>query len=275
MKLAPAVFQRAHQIRNIELICCFVFHFGHTRGRASANGHLLRAYGATGVRRAALNPGRHSFLPDGAGGTTFEHLRCEDNEVVGCGSYGIRFEAGVYTYAKVNRNKVRNPGVKFASPGRSAFRWDASVTWVGQQIEDNDAINDGTGFMSYGFENVSSANVQSTLIADNHTRNHVTVGYLTLQHATNTRRHNRMGDSSLHGSFTTTAAATKAVTNSNAQAGMRISIFPTNAAAVALQAGTDALYWDGTVTAGTDFTLKTGAGGNMAGTETFDYQIDV
>jgi hypothetical protein len=214
------------------------------------------------------------FLPDGAGGTIFEHLRCENNTVFGCGSYGIRFAAGVYNYARCAGNKVHNPGIAFASPGRSAYRWDTAVTWTGQQISDNEAYNDGAGFMSYGFENVTSGGVVSTLIRGNHARNHVTAGYLNMQDASNSRYENRMGDNALHGTFTMEGDASITITNSNAQAGMRVKLIPTNASAQALQAGNNGLIL-GAITDGTNFALGTGAGGSAAGTETFVYEIDV
>lgn len=212
------------------------------------------------------------------GSTAFQDLRVEYNTVNDTGSYGIRFGAGTYNYCRLVGNKVRDPGAQSVGLGgnRSAYRWDASVTWTGGHIKDNEARSETAGSgMSYGFDNQSAANIQSALVQDNHVRGHVTAGYLNMFHASNTTSGNRIGDNSLHGTLACTAAASFVITNSNAQTGMRVTIRPTNASAQVLQAGNDGLIFDGTLVAGTSFTLKTGAGGNAAGTETYSWLIEV
>lgn len=74
------------------------------------------------------------------------------------------------------------------------------------------------------------------------------------------------------GTVTLGAAASTVVSNVNVQAGSRIFITPTNAAAGTLQAGANAVYVSAK-TGGTSFTLTTAGGGAAGGTETFDYVI--
>lgn len=204
----------------------------------------------------------------------YRDLRVERNHVNTCGAAGISFQAGVYNYATIRDNKVRDPAQSVA---RSGFIFESGVVMTGQEISGNEARKEtGASAMTYGLENKTSVNqIQSCLVARNHSRGHGTAGYLNMQHASNSRLANRMGDNALNGSFTATAGATSVITNQNAQAGMRVALFPTNAAAVALQGhATGGLYFGGTISAGVSFTLAS-TGGVAVGTETFDYAIDV
>lgn len=205
--------------------------------------------------------------------SSFYDLRVERNTVNDCGAVGIQFGAAIYGYATIRGNKVRDCAQAIA---RSAFVFDTGVAMVGQEISGNEARKEtGANAMTYGFENKTAASqIQSCLIARNHSRGHGTAGYLNMQHATNSRFANRMGDASLHGSFTATAGATTVISNSNIQDGARIALFPTNAAAAALQGhATGALHYAGTHDA-TTFTLAS-TGGVAGGTENFDYEINV
>jgi ribosomal protein S14 len=223
--------------------------------------------------KSTSDNGAVRWLPNN-GATTFQDCRMEDNTINDCGSCGVRFAAGVYTYFRLSRNKVRDPAQAVAS--RAAFRWDSSVTWVGNFITDNEARQDNGTNMNYGFDNASSANIQSTDISGNHSRGHATApGYNNMQHSSNSRSANRAGDNALNGTLSLTAAASFTIGNSNAQAGMRVDIYPTNASAAVLMNGTKMLYFDGTIVAGTSFTLKTADGTNAAGTETLEYSISV
>ena len=203
----------------------------------------------------------------------FRDLRVERNYVVDCGAVGIRFGAAVYNYFNLVGNKVRDCAQSIA---RSAYVWDNGVAITGQKICENEARKEtGANAMTYGFENVTAAGITSTDVSDNHVRTAGTAPYLNLTGTTNSRSRNRNGDSALQGSFTCTAGATTVVSNSNAQAGMRIALYPTNAAAAALQGtAAGALFFGGTISAGVSFTLVS-TGGAAAGTETFDYAIDV
>lgn len=215
------------------------------------------------------------ILPNNSG-TTFQDMSVTDNIVNDTGSYGIRFGAGIYSNSRCVENKVRDPGAQSVALGgnRSGFRWDTSVTWTGGLICDNEARSETAGSgMSYGFENVTLADIASAIWDRNHSKGHVTAAYLNHNYTTNTRGYNRQGDDALWGSFTMDAAASKAIANTNARSTLRVILYPTNAAAVALQVGTNALYFDGTVSAGVSFTLKTGAAGSAAGTETFEYEL--
>lgn len=71
------------------------------------------------------------------------------------------------------------------------------------------------------------------------------------------------------GSFTMAAASSKAVSDPAIKSGSIVWIMPTNAAAAALLAGAQNLYF--TMTPDVGFTVSTAAGGNGAGTETFEY----
>ncbi len=72
-------------------------------------------------------------------------------------------------------------------------------------------------------------------------------------------------------SFTMSAGASHAVSDTRVTPNSFIVLSPTNAAAATLQAGASALYITGK-TAGTGFTVNT-ASGSATGTETFDYWI--
>ena len=204
--------------------------------------------------------------------SVFRDLQVERNHVNTCGAVGIRFGAATYHYASIKGNKVRDPAQSVA---RSAFVWESGVSMVGQTISDNEARKDnGANAMIYGFENkTATSQIQSARISNNHARGFGTAGYLNMQHSTNTRKGNRMGDAPLQGSFTATAGATTVISNSNIQDGARIALYPTNAAAVALQAGTGALHYAGTHDA-TTFTLAS-TGSLATGTETYDYDLNV
>ena len=206
--------------------------------------------------------------------SVYSDLHVERNLVHDSGAVGIRFGAAVYSYAVLKGNKVVDPAQSIA---RSAYVFETGVAMTGQEISNNEARKDnGANAMTYGFENkTATSQIQSCLIERNNSRGHGTAGYLNMQHATNSRFANRQGDSTLTGSFTCTAGATTAITNVNAQAGMRVALFPTNASAVALQGhASGGLYFGGTLVAGTNFTLAS-TGGVAAGTETFDYEINV
>ncbi|MEJ2123944.1 MAG: hypothetical protein P8Y47_03810 [Alphaproteobacteria bacterium] len=74
----------------------------------------------------------------------------------------------------------------------------------------------------------------------------------------------------VQGTFTCSNAATTTVTDTNTKATSAIFIFPTNAAAAALMAGSSSLYLSAR-TADTSFALTTADAGSAAGTETFLY----
>lgn len=204
--------------------------------------------------------------------SVFRDLRVERNFVNDCGAAGIRFGAATYSYASIRDNKVRDPAQSVA---RSAYLWLNGVAMTGQCIQGNEARKEtGATAMTYGFENVTAAGIVSTLVADNHTRGHGTDGYLNFTGVTNSRLRNRQGDSTISGSFTCTAGATTGVTNTNSQSAMRVTLIPTNAAAVTLQISTAQLFWAGTVSNGVSFTLASGGAGAV-GTETFDYMLNL
>ena len=211
------------------------------------------------------------FLPDNSS-TQFNFLRCDNNTVSNCGSYGIRFATGVYQNNSVNNNFVANPGINHTALGglRAAYKWGA-VTWVGGTVTENQAVGTSAE-MSYGFDGVSS--VESILLSDNRAVGYATAGYNGFTHSTVSKKGNRQGTGTITGTFTATAAASTVISNTNQQTGMRVSLFPTNAAAATLQAGANALYFAGTFDA-TTFTLVTTGGGAAAGTETFAYEISV
>jgi 2-C-methyl-D-erythritol 4-phosphate cytidylyltransferase len=94
-----------------------------------------------------------------------------------------------------------------------------------------------------------------------------------MNNATNDLSKNRQGDDGLTGTFTMANASSFAISNTNSRSSMRVILYPQNASAATLQQGTNRLYFDGTVTAGTDFTLKTAAAGSAAGTEMFAYEL--
>ena len=234
-----------------------------------SNNYVMNANYSGAEDRAAIY-----FFPNNAS-TQFNHLRCENNSVFSCGSYGIRLTQGVYSNLALRDNKVWNPGINYTTLGgaRSGYKFDTSAVIVGDSISGNHAYsNAGTSQMSYGFQGTSS--IESALFADNSSIGHVTGGYTGFTGVKMAKMRNSQGTGALTDTFTMGAAATKVISNTNQQAGMRVALFPTNAAAVALQVGVNALYWDGTFDA-TTFTLKTGAGGAAAGTETFAYEISV
>lgn len=209
---------------------------------------------------------------------TMTHLHICDNIVNKSGSYGLRFGAGVYTYAKVEGNRILDPGMQAATlgSGRSGIRWDTSITWVGSHINGNLALSgDASSVMTYGFENVTLASITSCSVHGNVSRGHTTNSYLNMNNDSNDLFNNRAGDNGLTGTFTMDAAASKVITNGNAQAHARVDFYPTNAAAAALMNGTKRLYFDGTVTAGTNWTVKTADGAAAAGTETFAYRLNI
>lgn len=208
--------------------------------------------------------------------TVMKQIDVSDNIVAVTGSYGIRFGAGIYTYSKVERNRVTDPGMQHTALGgnRSAYRWDTSMTWVGTHVRENIALSENAGSgMSYGFENVTLASITSTEVTDNMSRGHVTSGYLNMNNATNDLAKNRQGDDGLTGTFTASAAASTAVSNSASRTSMRVILYPLNSTAATLMAGSKMLYFDGTVTAGTNFTVKTADGTAAAGTESFAYEL--
>jgi hypothetical protein len=265
---------------------------GKTSGSTNVASFDVRGHSSTSTTEAGIEivgntvlNGNYSSAEDRAAfdilpqSAAFRDLRIEHNSSYKSGSRGFRFQAGNYYYTRFNHNKAIDPGM-FSSTfgsGRPGVRWDGSVTWVGGSISHNEARSEhASSGMTYGFDNNTESGIQSTKILHNHSRGHTqSTGIGGMQHSSNTREGNGNGDNSLHGTLSCTAVASFVISNSNATSGMRISIYPTNAAAVALQAGVDALYWDGTVTIGTSFTLKTGGGGNAAGTETFEWKIEV
>jgi hypothetical protein len=209
------------------------------------------------------------FLPQAA---TLKDLRVEGNSSYQSGAHSFRFRAGTYSYCRLIDNKAVDPGQSITS--KAGFRWEGSVTWVGGYICRNEARADSGSAMAYGFDNNTESGVQSVLIEGNHSRGHVTAGMGGLLHTSNVNIDNRMGDNSLHvAGYALTAAASFTLNNSNARTGMLVRLHPTNASAALLQGGADALYFDGTVVAGTSFTLKTRSGSNAAGTETFNVEI--
>lgn len=208
--------------------------------------------------------------------TIFAHFDVSDNVVAQTGSYGIRCGAGVYKYTKLERNRVTDPGMQHVALGgnRSGFCWDTGVTWTGSHVNNNIAVSENASSgMSYGLENVTLSGIVSTEFRGNVSRGHVTSGVLNINNATNDVRHNRQGDDGLQGTFTMGAAASLAISNTNARASMRVMLYPTNAAAAALQNGAKSLYFDGTVSAGVSFTVKTADTNAAAGTETFAYEL--
>jgi hypothetical protein len=71
------------------------------------------------------------------------------------------------------------------------------------------------------------------------------------------------------GSFTMSAAASKAVAEASIKTGSIVLFMATNAAAATLMAGADSLYVS--TSAGVGFTVHTAGGGSAVGTETFEY----
>lgn len=74
----------------------------------------------------------------------------------------------------------------------------------------------------------------------------------------------------VQGTFTCANAASTTITDTNTKAASSIFIFPTNAAAATLMAGSSSLYLSAR-TASTSFALSTADAGSAAGTETFLY----
>jgi len=76
------------------------------------------------------------------------------------------------------------------------------------------------------------------------------------------------------GSFTMPAAASFDVPSTAIVAGSVVVLQAANAAAATLQSSAEALYVDAAAAVvGTSFSVKTGGGGNAAGTEVFNYTI--
>lgn len=80
------------------------------------------------------------------------------------------------------------------------------------------------------------------------------------------------GVSGTAGSLTLSAAASTVVANATVTASSFIFLFPTNASAASLVAGTSSPYISAK-SASVSFTVATADGGSAAGTETFNYLI--
>lgn len=79
-----------------------------------------------------------------------------------------------------------------------------------------------------------------------------------------------LGISGDAGNITLDAAASTTIANANVKSTSQIILFPTNAAAATLVAGSSSPYVSAK-SAGVSFTISTADAGSAAGTETFDY----
>lgn len=204
--------------------------------------------------------------------TTFEDLVIEA-DIKACGGHGVRLGAATYKRPKI-KARVIDPGMDSATVGdKAALKIDASVTLTYGDIEIY-ALEDAAGSgMNYGIDNSATNNVQKTKLHDSWVKGHATSAYLNMQHASNTRLNNRIGDDPPYGTFTMDADASITLSNTNSISGMWVNFIPTNNTAYTLQAGTKGLIV-GTITADTSFNADTADATAAAGTETFRYVIN-
>jgi parallel beta-helix repeat protein len=83
---------------------------------------------------------------------------------------------------------------------------------------------------------------------------------------------NKLGATSMTGTFTLGAAATLVVSNANVVSTSKIALTPTNASAATLQGSAKCLYVS-SISAGVSFTVATASAAAAAGTETFLYTV--